>query len=79
MDLLEGKKIIILEINGHNKYDNLFIDKAKQELDDLPLDLNFIDVRQFLTDQDYYVLDNHMTAKGHRKVAEAILDMIRAQ
>jgi hypothetical protein len=78
-DLMEGKKIIITEINGHNRYDNLFISKVKQSLDDLGLDLHFIDVSQFLTDQDYFVLDNHMTADGHRKVATAILDVIRAQ
>ncbi len=79
IDLLKGKKIIVLEINGHNKYDNLFIENARRELKSLPLDMRFIDVREFLTDEDYYVLDNHMTATGHRKVAKAILDMIREQ
>jgi lysophospholipase L1-like esterase len=78
-DLMEGKKIIITEINGHNRYDNLFISRAKHSLYDLDIDLHFIDVSQFLTDQDYFVLDNHMTADGHRKVAKAILDVIREQ
>ena len=78
-DLLRGKKVIILEVNGHNRYDNLFIDKARRGLADLDLDLHFIDASRFLTDQDYYVLDNHMMASGHEKVAEAILDVIRAR
>ena len=78
-DLLKGKKIIILEINPYNNNDDLFINRAKWELSDLDLDLHFIDVSQFLTDGDYYVLDNHMTASGHRKVAEAIFEVIRAQ
>jgi len=77
-DLLEGKKIIILELNGHNRYDNLFVSKAKPRLQELGLDLHFIDASRFLTDQDYFTLDNHMTADGHRKVAEAILEVIRA-
>ena len=79
MDLIKNKKIIILEINGHNKYDNLFISNAKEELRDLDLDLQFIDVSQFLTIDDYYILDNHMMARGHQKVAQAILQVINAQ
>lgn len=78
IDLLKGKKVIVLEINGHNRYDNMFIDPAKRELADLPIDLHFIDVREFLTDKDHFLLDNHMTAEGHRKVAEAILDTLDA-
>ncbi len=77
-DLLEGKKVLITEINGHNRFDNLFLSKAKLRLKELDLDLHFVDVSQFLTDQDYFTLDNHMTADGHRKVAEAILEVIRA-
>lgn len=78
-DLLEGKKIILLELNGHNRYDNLFISKAKPRLQDLGLDLHFIDASRFLSDQDYFTLDNHMRPDGHRKVAEAILEVVRAQ
>lgn len=79
MDLLKNKKIIILEINGHNRYDNSFISNAKEELRDLDLDLQFIDVSQFLKNDDYYILDNHMMARGHQKVAQAILRIIGAQ
>lgn len=78
IDLLEGRKVVVLEINGHNLYDNMFIDEAKRELADLPIDVQFIDVREFLTDDDYFLLDNHMTAAGHRKVAEAILGTLNA-
>lgn len=76
-DLLQGKKVIILELNGHNRYDNMFIEKAKSRLGDLGLDLRFIDTSRFLTDEDYYVLDNHMRARGHKKVADAIVDVMR--
>ena len=79
MDLIKDRKIIILDINGHNKYDNLFINNAKQNLEDLDLDLRFIDVSEILNDDDYYVLDNHMRASGHQKVADAILRAIGAQ
>lgn len=78
-DLLAGKKVIILDINGSNRYDNKFIEKARPALADLDLDLQFIDVSRFLTDKDYYVLDNHMMASGHKKVAAAISDVIRAR
>lgn len=78
IDLLKGKKVVVLEINGHNRYDNMFIDDAKRELADLPIDVEFIDVREFLTDEDHYLLDNHMTATGHRKVAEAIFGTLDA-
>lgn len=78
-DLLKDKKVIILELNGSNLYDNLFMDNVKQEFVDSDLDLDFIDVREFLTDEDYYVLDNHMRPSGHQKVAKAILEIIRGQ
>ena len=78
IDLLKGKKVVVLEINGHNRYENMFIEQAKRELADLPIDVQFIDVTEFLTDDDYFLLDNHMTAAGHRKVAEAILDTLDA-
>lgn len=76
-DLIEGKKVIILELNGQNRYDNRFIEKARARLRDLGLNLRFIDTSHFLTDGDYYVLDNHMRTGGHRKVADAIIDVIR--
>jgi hypothetical protein len=78
MDLLKGKTVIILDINGHNRYDNRFIERAKPALAGLGLDLHFVDVSKVLTDGDYYTLDTHMTSSGHAKVAAAILDTLRA-
>lgn len=77
MDILQDKKIILLDINGHNKYDNNFIRNAKNALADLKLDVDFIDLGRVLEDDDFFVLDNHMKSSGHQKVAEAILQALR--
>lgn len=78
LDLFKNKSIIILEVNGHNKYSNMFIENVEKELEGFDIDIQYVDVRQVLTNNDYYVLDNHMTAAGHEKVADLILQAIGA-
>jgi hypothetical protein len=35
-----------------------------------------IDTTTFLTESDYYRLDEHLNASGHRKVARVIADLL---
>jgi lysophospholipase L1-like esterase len=76
-ELLRGKRLIVLEINGYNKNDADFIERVRERFKGSELDPHFIRTSEFLTDEDYYKLDNHMTPSGHRKVANAILSVIQ--
>lgn len=74
---LKNRTIIIFEINGHNQNDNSFINDVRERLADSGLSVFFIQTSDFLNNEDYFNLDNHMRPSGHRKVAGAIVDVIR--
>jgi predicted O-methyltransferase YrrM len=45
--LLQGNNVVLLEVNGHNRYDHVFIDHAKLQVVVSPIDVQFIDVKNF--------------------------------
>jgi hypothetical protein len=75
--LIEGKTVLVIELNSYNRNDGAFLaaladllnKPAYATLKDsvVPLDLS-----KALTSADYYVLDDHMTRIGHAKVARLI-------
>jgi hypothetical protein len=74
---LESKTIILFELNGHNKNDHSFITEVRERFADSGLRVLFLQIGDFLNDEDYFNLDSHMRPSGHRKVASAIVDVIR--
>lgn len=76
-ELLRGRQLIILEVNGYNKNDDDFIERVRERFEDSELDPHFVRSSDFLTDDDYFRLDNHMRPSGHRKVADAVSALIQ--
>jgi lysophospholipase L1-like esterase len=75
-DLLRGRHVVILELNGFRGLNARFINAARSRLTDLGLDLTLVDVSTILTPQDYFVLDAHMRPSGHEKVAALLAQAI---
>lgn len=80
--LIEGKVVVVLELNEYNRNDGRFVAAVTRLLDDaryaaLKPAVGAIDVSGLLTDADYYVLDDHMRPAGHAKVARAVADALR--
>ena len=77
LPLLEGKAVVVLEINEHNRNDPKFVTAVNLLLSEprfaalKPL-VSTVDVSATLTDADYYLLDDHMRPSGHAKVASVI-------
>ena len=76
-ELLRDKHLIILQINGYNENDAAFIERVRERFEGSDLDPHFVRTSDFLADEDYFTLDNHMRPSGQRKVAHAVLDVIR--
>ncbi len=80
--LVAGTPIVVLELNEHNRNDRRFVDAAGLLLHEpryaalKPL-VSLIDVTPLLTQADFYVLDDHMRASGHAKVAKAVAAELR--
>jgi hypothetical protein len=77
LNLLRGRKVIVLELNGGGRILPGFIEKARQRLDHLGLDITFLDVSKVLRPEDYLPLDGHMRPSGHKKVATLLEAAIR--
>jgi hypothetical protein len=75
--LIEGKTVLVIELNSYNRNDGAFLAALADLLNKpayatlkpsvVPLDLS-----KALTSTDYYVLDDHMTRIGHAKVARLV-------
>jgi len=68
-------KVLVMDINNSESKDDLFVEKANS-IQQLPRyqqkfksSLLFIPVSKILTKEDYYILDTHLRARGHQKVA----------
>jgi hypothetical protein len=79
MDLLRGRHVVILKLNGFGLINPRFINAARSRTAGLGLDLTFVDVSTVLTSQDFFVLDPHMHPSGHQKVAALLAGVIRAR
>src|SRR4029450_12233138 len=65
IDLLRGRQVVILKLNGLSGINPRFPDAAGSRTADLGLDLTFVDVSTVLTAQDFFTLDPHMHPSGH--------------
>lgn len=79
---LDRIEIIVFEINEFNANDNIFVSRLRKEIarGDYPAYIRNIvtlDTSEFLTDGHYYLIDDHMTGKGHRIVAERLSEVIK--
>lgn len=76
---LSNIKIIVFEINGHNRNDSYFInalDKKINKQQANSLNISTLDLSPSLTLNDYFILDNHMKDSGHRIVANELLKIL---
>jgi hypothetical protein len=76
-DLLRGRNLIVIEINGFNRNSPAFSNAVRRQVagSDLLKDvasMHVIDASSFLTDDDYFLIDDHMRPSGHDKVAHQI-------
>jgi hypothetical protein len=74
---VEGRTVVVLEINGHNQNDGRFIGALRALLAAphyaaLARWVTAIDLSGALGPDDYYLLDGHMNAAGHEKVARLV-------
>ena len=75
--LIENRdiKIILFELNGSNGndarfYQELFKDKSLKDR------VILLDSTKILTDNDYFILDDHINKNGHEKLAKEIIEFI---
>ena len=74
---LGGKTVVVLEINAYERMDGRFVAAVRDLLAQaryapLAPRISAIDVSGALGPADYYLLDNHMRAAGHEKVAQLV-------
>lgn len=75
--IIEGKMVLVIELNEYNLNDGAFL-AAVADLLDKPVYATLkhsvvpLDLSKALTDADYYVLDDHLTRIGQEKVARLI-------
>jgi hypothetical protein len=74
-------RIVVLELNGFNANDSIFISSLRREIatGDYPSPIRNIitlDASEFLDDDDYFLIDDHMKPIGHRVVAERIVTVM---
>jgi hypothetical protein len=74
---LEGKTVVVLEISSYGRMDGRFVAAVRHLLSEprySPLAewVRTLDVASALGPGDYYLLDDHMRASGHEKVAQLL-------
>jgi hypothetical protein len=74
---IEGRTVVVIEINAYNRNDGRFVSAlrgllAQPRYAPLARWVTAIDVSRALGPADYYVLDGHMRAAGHEKVARLV-------
>ncbi len=81
---LNNKTIIVLEVNEYNQNSPRFIQQVRTEFEkvrksgvDMRFSLHTVDVSQILSEQSYFVLDDHINAIGHAQVARVLVETIR--
>lgn len=78
-ELIEGKKIVVLELNGYKRDDGKFIAALGRLLEErryteLAQRVTAVDPSLRLEPGDYFVLDGHMRPRGHAKVARLLAE-----
>ena len=74
---VEGRTVVVVEINAHNQNDGPFIGAVRARLAEpryaaLARWVTAIDLSRALGPDDYYLLDGHLNAAGHEKVARLV-------
>ena len=74
--MLSSVPIIVFEMNGRDQ-SNTFTDELKQKAissgnPTFIQNLIIIDMSQYLLQNDFFVLDDHLTPSGHRIVADIL-------
>jgi hypothetical protein len=74
-------RIVLFEMNGRNQNADWFLRMLAEELrtgthSDVAKRLVLVDVAARLAPEDYYLLDDHLTPAGHRKVAGILLPYV---
>jgi hypothetical protein len=75
-------QIVLIEIDASSQNDTEFIGDVRALLKryNLPLPLenmSILDASSLLTEDDYFILDDHINAAGHKKVARVVMDAMR--
>ncbi len=79
---LSRYRIVLFEINGRNENAEWFLPMLREEIahgvhPDWVRRLVLVDVAARLVPSDFYVLDDHLTPAGQKKVAEILLPYVR--
>jgi len=74
-------KIVVTDVDVFKYRDNTFIDELQRQAGQLEKEqtknIVFVNTINDLTDKDYFILDHHINAEGHRKVAAKLLGAIK--
>ncbi len=84
IDLLRGRNVIVFEVNSYNVNSPSFADAlrtaaARSPLLDELASLHVIDASTTLTDDDYFLLDDHMNSSGHDKIARVLAEVLNGE
>jgi hypothetical protein len=79
---INDAEIILFEVEKRNSkdtgfYTNLRKILAKEQYTALNKHLTLLNAREFLTNEDRFILDGHLNQQGHRKLADRIREIMR--
>lgn len=80
---IHDKNIIVFEVASHGEKGNTFLTELKKEIanEKYPAfirNIKIVDVQPLLTEQDYFILDDHINTKGHVKVSQELVKAIQS-
>src|SRR5262245_46820145 len=81
-DLLRARHVIVFEANAWNNNSSQFADALRHAAVRSPLlgelaSLHVLDASTVLTDDDYFLIDDHMRGSGHAKIARLLADAVQ--
>jgi hypothetical protein len=80
---IEDKNIVVFEIASHGEKGNTFLAELKKEIANEKYppfirNIKIVDVQPLLTEQDYFILDDHINTKGTLKVSQELVKAIQS-
>lgn|GEM_PF-2815141 len=70
--------IVVISLSDSPSFDKDFIQKVEQKRATLHYPaIYFLNVTNTLTQEDFYLIDGHATAKGHAKIAQSLAQFIQ--
>jgi hypothetical protein len=80
LPIVDTVNVIIFEASSYGNPHNKFIEALEKELKSnsfkTPLKIRTLNVQPALSSDDFYVLDDHLNASGHRKIAKLLAQVI---